>query len=620
MGELVWYVNRLKAMNPLEVLWRLKQKIIQKKEQYSFRKKRSVCDALFSSSCHSFIFDADALGINFSNISFSFCENIHLLGGYDYSTYKTRWHAGFQTKNEWERTFSYSLLYKQRDDIGDARTNWELNRHFQFSLLAKNYYASRDAIYLNELKLLFSDWNKENPFLWGISWTSVMEVAIRSISWMFALAFLERAGCEEKKILIQLQIGILNMINYITKHYSRYSSANNHLLVEMVAVGVAGFFFHCEQWQKIAIRILDKELYRQNYEDGINKELSLHYQGFVMEAYALLMHVMQSNSVNVPQKWYKQLECMCEFMSHSMCNEQVVCEFGDNDEGKILDLQGGKNNHYSYVLQFCSLVLDKNFNLYSLDRVSETVKWLFKEEEIMALIKKRRYDNHLSRTFNQGGISFLRSNDGRTLIGIDHAPLGFRSIAAHGHADALSFQIFRNGEPILIDPGTYIYHCWLSERNIFRRTDHHNTVMINNKEQSEMLGAFLWGEKACTVLMESSLDEKQDIIVAKTIGLSHIVHQRKFVFNKEVNRLEIIDSFDCDCEWEESFVVAPQFGVLEEKSKIKIGTFWELLSKQGIICVEDIDVSFEYGCKISSKVIRIKGRGRGNEVTLLCNE
>lgn len=37
--------------------------------------------------------------------------------------------------------------------------------------------------------------------------------------------------------------------------------------------------------------------------------------------------------------------------------------------------------------------------------------------------------------FKEGGNTFLRDGQDRVLIGIDHAALGFGSIAAHGHAD-----------------------------------------------------------------------------------------------------------------------------------------------------------------------------------------
>ena len=36
MSKWTWYVNRLKAMNPQEVVWRLEQKKIQMKEKRRF--------------------------------------------------------------------------------------------------------------------------------------------------------------------------------------------------------------------------------------------------------------------------------------------------------------------------------------------------------------------------------------------------------------------------------------------------------------------------------------------------------------------------------------------------------------------------------------------------------
>lgn len=73
----------------------------------------------------------------------------------------------------------------------------------------------------------------------------------------------------------------------------KYSSANNHLIVEMYAVGMSGIFFDYKPWEKLAFKILTEELPRQNYADGVNKEMSLHYQSFVMEAYGLLMIEMK---------------------------------------------------------------------------------------------------------------------------------------------------------------------------------------------------------------------------------------------------------------------------------------------------------------------------------------
>lgn len=536
MGKIQWYFNRLRAMNLPEVGWRLQQKRLQGQEKSLFGKRYVAVTAyLFDSRLQSLRFNPDRIGLNFENAAFHLNTHIHLLGGYDYETYKTRWSAGFQTDREWGQEFSYSLSYKQRDEIGDARTNWELNRHFQFALLAKAYYATGEKAYTEELERLFADWSQNNPFLHGISWTSVMEVAIRCIQWTVALAFLRKKGYTANgAMLMDMENGIKNMASYIAQHYSRFSSANNHLLVEATAIAYAGFAFGYEPWQQLAIRILDEELLKQNCEDGVNKEMALHYQTFGMEAYALVMHLMQSNGMEVNERWEQMLCQQCEFVVSSMVSETKACEFGDNDEGKILDLEGGKICHYRYLLQLCSLVLGRCGGDFG--QVSETVSWLYPAKVIDCIKRTSPWYSRAtgSMTFRQGGYSFLRSKDKKIVVGIDHAPLGFGSIAAHGHADALSFQLYVNGKCILGDPGTFIYHCNLPKRNEYRLSCNHNTVSVQNgEEQSQMMGAFLWGKKAETKLVNSSFSSGKDVIEAECIWQNGFKHHRRFEFDRE---------------------------------------------------------------------------------------
>lgn len=533
MGTLLWYYNRLRAMNFREVGWRVAQKRLQGQEKKQFGKREvTVTDCLFDSRLQQLKFYPDRLGLNFKNTAFHTQTAIHLLGGYDYEIYKDKWSAGFQTRNDWGNEFSYSLSYKQKDDIGDARTNWELNRHFQFALLAKDYYAMGDVSFAKELEHLFYDWNQHNTFLHGISWTSVMEVAIRCIQWTISLAFLrERGYAEHESLLIDMENGIKNMAAYIALHYSRFSSANNHLLVEATAIAYAGFAFDHKPWKELAIRILDEELMKQNYEDGVNKEMALHYQTFGMEAYALVMHLMQENGLDVPAKWMKMLMKQCEFVTCSMVSESKACEFGDNDEGKILDLEGGDICHYRYLLQLCSMVLGVRYEPFI--QISETIAWLYDAAKITSITEKPLWKIVESRTFGKGGYSFLRSKDHKVVVGIDHAPLGFGSIAAHGHADALSFQLYVDGKCLLGDPGTYIYHCNLKKRDEFRRSCNHNTVWIEGEEQSQMMGAFLWGKKAKTSIVKENISSSADELIAECNWQNGNKHVRKFSFDKE---------------------------------------------------------------------------------------
>ena len=590
--KIQWYYNRFRAMNLPEVGWRINQKTIQRHERKCFGShKVDVGGEVWNASLSNLAFDKDALGINWGNVHFGTSTEIHLLQGPDYG--------------KWSDTFSYDLDYKQRDDLGDARTNWEKNRHFDWALRAKAYYVTKDGKYWQQLAYDVNAWCTKNPFLHGISWTSAMEIAIRAINWMYTLAFVQATG----KDIPKLSAGIINMTEYLTKHYSRYSSANNHLLVEATAIGLAGYAFHYKPWQTLAKRILTEELPKQNYPDGVNKELSLHYQTFGMEAYLLMAHVSGETC------WNDMLKHQAEFVAHSSWREKAVCEFGDDDEGKILDLHGGDWHQWEWVLQLASLVTEKRYS--SFNDVCENTRWLFTDEQIEAIKQQSMYDASVSRCFKEGGNSFLRDKDDRVLIGIDHAALGFGSIAAHGHADALSFQMLIDGEIVIADPGTYIYHCDLEHRNSFRKTINHSTVCVGERDQSEMLGAFLWGKRAECKLVNFESTENLDVLTAQHDGYRPIMHQRTFEWHKDALKLRIkdvvADNNGNTTDWVSTMMLG-KYVVVKKSTK---DTFYLASGKNEIIitvnapiekvCIEDAELSEEYGIKIPTKAIRIYG-------------
>ena len=109
------------------------------------------------------------------------------------------------------------------------------------------------------------------------------------------------------------------------------------------------------------------------------------------------------------------------------------------------------------------------------------------------------------RSFKLGGYSIVRrAIESRTMIVVfDHGPLGYLSIAAHGHADALAIWLDIAG-PVLVDAGTWLYHSGGSTRDAFRSTGVHNTVLVEGESQSIPAGTFNWSHKARSRLVASS--------------------------------------------------------------------------------------------------------------------
>ena len=71
-----------------------------------------------------------------------------------------------------------------------------------------------------------------------------------------------------------------------------------------------------------------------------------------------------------------------------------------------------------------------------------------------------------------------------------------RANGGHGHADALAIDLAVGGRTLLVDAGTYTYHESEELRDYFRSTIAHNTLMIDEKSQSETGAKFNWKNKA----------------------------------------------------------------------------------------------------------------------------
>ena len=94
---------------------------------------------------------------------------------------------------------------------------------------------------------------------------------------------------------------------------------------------------------------------------------------------------------------------------------------------------------------------------------------------------------------------YFFERDGWRLI-VDAGQPGPRYNPGHAHCDAMSFELFRDGKPVLVNCGTYAYQS--QDRSFFRSTAAHNTVMVNGKEQSQCWGAFRLGKRSQTKVID----------------------------------------------------------------------------------------------------------------------
>ena len=70
--------------------------------------------------------------------------------------------------------------------------------------------------------------------------------------------------------------------------------------------------------------------------------------------------------------------------------------------------------------------------------------------------------------------------------------VGLQGVGAHAHNDQLSFELCLGSQPLVIDPGAYLYTPDPVARNAFRATAAHATLQVDGREQNPLRSDYLF--------------------------------------------------------------------------------------------------------------------------------
>jgi hypothetical protein len=326
--------------------------------------------------------------------------------------------------------------------------------------------------------------------------------------------------------------------NFIGRHLSKFSSANNHLIGEAAGLAVVGLSLPwlkgAKGWQKKGLAILTAEISKQIHPDGVPAEQAINYLAFDLDFYLLVWQTAVRQGVPIPAIWQERLGAASDFISSLMDNSGGVPALGDSDDGRVLALdERPEANVFRSILASAAVLLERpDFKTIAAEW-DEKSHWFWGQSgrEVFERLERRPLAQS-SKLFKVGGYGLMAHKDTRLLL--DFGPLGYLSLAAHGHADALSLLLSAENQPILIDSGTYAYREGGQWRRYFRGTSAHNTIVINGLDQSEMRGDFLWGRGATAQLLDWQTTADYDLITAEHDGYTNLgfTHRRTVLFYK----------------------------------------------------------------------------------------
>jgi hypothetical protein len=470
------------------------------------------------------------------------------------------WHHDPQSGITTPLRFGPTLDYRDPQIAGNARNIWELNRHQYLTTIALAHALTGEERFATFVGRQLESWVDQNPFPLGINWTSPLELGLRLISWVWISRFL--AGSAEAESLFgdrgRLWPAIYRHQWMIDELHSRGSSANNHLVGEMAGLYMAAvewpLFPDSQEWERSARRRLHEECARQFYDSGVHREQAFGYHLFTTELFELAALEGERSGRPFADEYRARLRRAVAASETLIGPRRLQPNFGDSDDGQAVGLPGGGGKVPDRLATVIAHWLDE------IDPRPAPPSDCQLAAEILLSDLRTAYPPASapsgrppvtptrsraapsvspigSRAFTDAGLFILASSDlrGDIVCLADAGELGYLNIAAHGHADALSFALTVDSEHLVVDPGTFAYHYDPEARAYFRGTRGHNTVTIDGLDQSVAAGPFLWTRKARVTVHEWSPTDNGARLVASHDGYERltrpVTHKRTLILD-----------------------------------------------------------------------------------------
>jgi hypothetical protein len=395
-------------------------------------------------------------------------------------------------------TYSFDIAYRSEGTVGDIKQIWEPSRHQHLTVLAAAYALTGEERYAERIADHLKSWWAANPPLRGVHWVSGIELGIRLLSWVWTRRLLD--GWAGAPGLFEDNPEALHQIwhhqRWLAAFSSRGSSANNHVIAEaagqLAAACAFPWFPESTLWRNQATTALDEHLARNTFDSGLNRELATEYHGLVLELGLVAALEAEAAGTPVPDSTWLLLLRMTDALASIVDDHLRPPRQGDADDGHGLIVDGAGADRWASLLATGDALfggLDWWPEVPAPDVRATLLAALSEKPKPTTTRPTQRVDH-----FAEAGLTILR--DGEIWCRCDGGPHGFLSIAAHAHADALSVEVRHNGVDILADPGTYCYHGQPEWRSYFRSTLGHNTLQLDDRDQSASGGPFMWTRQA----------------------------------------------------------------------------------------------------------------------------
>ena len=394
-------------------------------------------------------------------------------------------------------------------DGSDIRPVWEAGRFSWGTILARANWLSGEEKYAEAFWLYFENFTKENPANLGPHWSSAQEVAMRIIAWAFCYSLLADAPSSTAARREALAHSVAQHAERIppTLGYARAQN-NNHLLSEamglVTAAGLLPAHPKAEEWRVLGRKTFAEGLEKQVHADGAYAQHSSNYQRLVLQLGTWAVAIGEPLSKKSRYKLAKAEQ----WLGRLLDDDGRVPNLGPNDGAYILPLCVSPFADFRPALQAARAAFGGGTSLTK-GAWDEAALW---QGISPARTHKAAAVKHPLKLEGAHSWAYLRAAN------FQERP---------GHADQLHLDLWWRGLNVARDAGSYLYNAPPPWDNALSATRVHNTITVEDRNQMQRGGRFLWLDWAQAKVVKTEVNAGRLVYAQaehdgyRKLGLTH---------------------------------------------------------------------------------------------------
>jgi len=369
-------------------------------------------------------------------------------------------------------------------NVGDIKTIWEASR-FDWVLAFAQRAKTGDLFAIDRLNAWLYDWCKANPAYCGPNWKCGQEASIRIMHLAVAAKMLDQQSMPPDLIrLIEAHLARI----YPTRSYA-IAQDNNHGTSEAAALFMGGSWCAShgvsqgKRWARAGRRLLEDRAKRLIAADGSFSQYSINYHRVLIDTLCM---------AEIWRRWRRLDEFSPLFYQRASAAAKWLFAFvspcsgdapniGGNDGARLLPLADTGLREFRPSVQLAMALFAGQRAYAEGDAVGLPLRWLG------VSLPDAHAAMSGSQQFDKGGFGVLRRDDWMAVL--RYPRYRFRP----RHCDALHVDLWRGGENLLRDGGSFSYNAGTRWLAYFTGAAGHNTIEFDGRDQMPHLGRFLRG-------------------------------------------------------------------------------------------------------------------------------